>query len=498
MSKLTQSAFQGDDAGNDADLRRVTGAERQSADGRSGGRTMIRSIWLGGGQRVRRIYERLLLGRWESFLGLLALGGVVLIFLFATVHRRDLSVDLAKPYTYTAAESTRYPKLIQFWIEQGYLKHGGLWFLQPGDVGYIDEDHPRVYRSGAMGFLQVAHLLERINYTFRGKISYTLMVVHNQAWVWLSSAWLGVLGMRLSRRIGTPARYALLFGAASAVIYQTFPTNLWYYWELLPTGVIASLAILFLLIEEAGFDQERAPRWLTLARALCVFALVYAEPVSAILFLATYLLAADLLGSQALRRFSLLKTFLLPAGTALGVFALQLLFVRLSYPTVQMVGGGFMFRTGLDGSTQYYTGFLDLITSRFPFRFLPYLTPLTQWWFLFIAGNLAVLVLAGLYLRLLPELKCAILILAMAFGLYLPYVFLFSQAAVIHPYGYDVYLAIPLTLALFALLPASLERLTNNSGLFAFVAILLAFCYVMVQLRTYAMAFPLPNLPVGW
>ena len=105
-------------------------------------------------------YRRLLTGRWESLAGLLLFGLAILAFLFATVHRRDLNAALTTKYVYTASEdSQRYLKLIQLWIEQGYLKHGGLWFLQPGDVGYVGEDAPRVYRSGSMAYLQAAHLL---------------------------------------------------------------------------------------------------------------------------------------------------------------------------------------------------------------------------------------------------------------------------------------------------------------------------------------------------
>jgi hypothetical protein len=156
-----------------------------------------------------------------------------------------------------------------------------------------------------------------------------------------------------------------------------------------------------------------------------------------------------------------------------------------------------MFRTGLDGATDVYYSHLDLIARRTHF-YLPYLEPILQPWFLFVTGGLAVVLVAGLYLTRLPELRSGLVALAIGLSVYFFYVFLFSQSGVIHPYMYDALLVIPLILALMALLPASLERLTRHMGVWTLATLVLAFCLAMVQLRTYATAFPLPNLPSGW
>jgi hypothetical protein len=443
-------------------------------------------------QLVQRLYERLLLGRWESLATMVLFGFLVFGFLFATVHHRDLSIELPK-YAAEYFPIERYPTVIRVWIEHGYFKHGGLAFREPVDQDPTQE----VWRSNPMGFMQAAHLLERMNYALRGKFSYTLLMLHNQAWVWFSSALLGMLALRLARRMEINPLYTLFFGIACAVIYQTFPINLWYYWEILPTTVLSLFAILFLLIEEVTFGRERVPRWITVLRGLCVFALVYTEPLGALFFLATYILAAVVLSPESLKRQSVLKTLILPASLALGFFALQVTWVRLNYPGIRLVGSTLMFRTGFDGSTQYYTSHLDLITSRYALKLNAPLAPLTQWGFLFVVGSLSVLALVGLYLTRLPQLRCAMLILAIALGLYVPFAFMFSQAAVIHPYDYDARLAIPLILASFAVLPACLERLTKNTGVIVLFVILAAFCYSMVQIRAYAIAFPLPHLKNG-
>lgn len=449
-------------------------------------------------QASRDFYERLLQGRWESLTALALFGLVVMGFLFATVHRRDLEAAISQQYGSAAGRLDRYPDLIRFWIEQGYLEHGGLWFILPGDIGYIDEDHPRVYRSAPMAYLQVAHLLERVCYAVKGKISYTALMLHNQGIVWLSSTLLGVLAMRLARRMKIDPLHALLLGAASTAVYQTFPINLWYYWEIYATAVAAPFIILFLLIQEITYGREPGSRFLTMLLSLCVFALASTDLLAAWFIFIAYCLAALTMAPESVKKLPVLKTLIVPAILACSLFALQVLWVKLRYPNVEFVGSTFMFRSGLDGSKQVYATHVDLVTRPLVFDFLPQMKLLTRPWFLFGGGGLAVLTVAWLYLTRLPQLKPAVFVLTIAVGVYLPYVFIFSQSAIIHPYMYDVYLAIPLTLALFAVLPAALERLTNNSGLITFAALLIALCYVMVQLRTYAIVFPLPEIPSGW
>ncbi len=186
-----------------------------------------------------------------------------------------------------------------------------------------------------------------------------------------------------------------------------------------------------------------------------------------------------------------------PGLAAWGVYRLQVFWVERSFPGVELVGSSLLFRTGLDGSTEILPGFSDLLSRRFSF-FMPYLEPIIQSWFLFAVGGLAILALAVLYLTKLPQLKETVSTLATGLGLYWLYVGTFSQAAVIHPYMYDALVAIPLVVALFAALPASLERLTGNTGLVTFVTVLTAFVYCFVQLRAYAVAFPQPTAPSGW
>jgi hypothetical protein len=95
-----------------------------------------------------------------AFLAYLVTGTLVLLFLFATVHRRSTAQ--------ISVFSPRYHKVVQVWIEHGYFKHGGLAFTEPGDA------NPRqtVWRSSSMGFLLAAQLVERMSYLLRGRYTY--------------------------------------------------------------------------------------------------------------------------------------------------------------------------------------------------------------------------------------------------------------------------------------------------------------------------------------
>jgi hypothetical protein len=446
---------------------------------------------------VKRACDLTLRGGWASLVGFLLFGLVVLSFLFATVHHRDPAAEPPNVQGRSAANADRFPRLIRLWIEQGYFKHGGMWFLQPGDIGYVDEAHPRVYSSGTMGFLQPAHLLERVSYALRGGFSYRLLLLHNQALVWLASGLLGLLGMRMALRMEIPGLRAFVLGLACTAVYQTFPPNLWYFWEIYSTTAAVVFVIAFLLFEDVRARREGAAPWLDVLRGACVFCATFTEWLVGGFLIVAYSLTTILMSPESFKGKSPLKVLVLPGLAAWGVYRLQVIWVRRNFPEVELVGSSFLFRAGLDGSTQYYGGLSDLWSRRFHF-FMPHLEPIVQPSFLFVAGGLAVLILAALYLTRLPQLKGPLSGLVTGLGLYGLYVSILSQAAVIHPYMYDILVAVPLVVALFAALPASLERLTHNTGLFTLVSLFTAFVYCFVQLRAYAVAFPLPNASTGW
>ena len=204
---------------------------------------------------------------------------------------------------------------------------------------------------------------------------------------------------------------------------------------------------------------------------------------------AAFVVACLLLEPGSLRRVALVKNALLPAAAGVLVLLMQLLWVRYRFPEVVLEGSGLLFRTGLDGSTQYVNSHWDLLTRRWPVPDSPW--PINFWKGLFCGGIAATVVTYTLYLCGQSTLRSSIFVLSVALGLYVPLAFAFMQSVSIHPYGYDIYLLLGLVIALFGVAPAALEQRTHNTGVLVYAAILAAWCFAWVHLRTYAVQFPL-------
>jgi len=417
-------------------------------------------------------------GNPRQALALYLVAGLALMaFLFGTVHSR------------TAAEIKAYPsfqgyhEILQVWVEHGYLRHGGMAFKEPVSAN----PSQRIWRSNSLIFLQGALLLQRINYLFRGAYSYKVTALHNQAVIWLTAALLGLLAMRLAQGLGMPPDRAFMLGLANQAVYQTFPQNLQTYWELFPQTALMLVVVAWLLIEEGQIGHPLIGPWFVRLRALVIFLMVWVEPYGALLLLVGFVLALFLLVPEDRARVSLLRSVVVPAMGGVAIFLAQLLWVKLRYPGVTLWSTGLLERSGLDGSTQYVGGHWDLLTRKWPTPNLP----VNSWKAVFLAGAIAFVMVVILRLVSRLSLKVPIFVLCVLLGLYVPFAFAAFQATAIHPYGFDVWLFVPLTLALFVILPAALEELTGHSGLLVFASIMAAWCFSWVQLRTYAMQFPL-------
>ena len=108
-------------------------------------------------------------GGGAAFIVLFFYGVLLLILLFNTVHDRS-------DEEFKTRLVPRYNKSIIVWINNGYFSHGGLAFSKPVQ----EEPKQKVWRSITMGYLQFAHLLQRINYALTGEFGYYLMALHNQ------------------------------------------------------------------------------------------------------------------------------------------------------------------------------------------------------------------------------------------------------------------------------------------------------------------------------
>lgn len=429
-----------------------------------------------------RIHEYITDGSWRTFIFLMIVGLFIYGMLFATVHNRT-QTDLVKN------TPERYNLLIQFWKDRGYFKHGGLWiWTTDKDAQFrwnpnVDEPVGKIYRSYPMGHIMFANIAERIYMCVTGKFSNTLMKYHNQFFVLLSSALLGLLAYRLGKRTKMPPVNAMLASISCQLLYQTFPVNLFYFWEVYPSTISSPFLIMFIILLEDIYDKSNPSRKKNIYAAACSFFAFYIDPPTVGLFLIFFTLSWILLGSRESFKRNWHKITIYPVICAAIIIIAQLIIVKINFPNAELVGSGFLFRTGLDGSTTYYENHWALLTKRGLFGFL-------NWRFLFYGGLMSFIAFMFGFNKYIRDNYTA-LVISSLLCLYFPLAFLLSQGVVIHPYYFDAYLAIPMILLLFCILPMILTRMNEKWGGFTLLLTVIAFCYTFVQLRAYTVAYPL-------
>jgi hypothetical protein len=407
----------------------------------------------------------------------LATGTVAFAFVYFTVNRHGADALQQN------AGAARQHFAIRYWVEHGYFSTAGL-----GVRGTAEK--PYVYSSSTGGNLLSGFVLTKIYSAVTGRTSFRLLALHNQLVLLLASSLVGVLAFRLARRAGTPPFHAFVLGTAAQIVNFTFPDNLDVTWEI--TGRIWWLtsAAIFLLVEERALEPRS--RRLMAAQAVFVFLLVYMEVIAGVMFLASYAAITLMLKSDRLAVRRLLLACALPALLALGIFAGQKALVRVMLPDMPKEGSTFLFRTGLDGSTQYYKDHHDIADGRDLARLNwpeNSRANLFRWQWLFLAGAASWLTMMVAAMRsLIPPF--AVIAVSSLLGAYVLYAALFSQAVVIHPYLYDVMLFTPLSLALFVVVPAFFESLATQKGIVIFIVLFVALWVAMVNMRDYAVRNP--------
>jgi hypothetical protein len=415
------------------------------------------------------------------FLVLFAVGLLPFLFAYRTVHRRDLSDLMAN------SNAGRSHDAISHWLDHGYFNSRGLicWTV-PGKPFTI-------YRSSTGGLLISGFLVEKVYSAITGHYSWKLLALHNQLLTLLTATLLGLLGFRMATRIGATPLHALALGIAVEIVHFTFPDSLSLYWEMSGRECWLLFATIFLLLEERACPSRT--RALTIAQGAAAFFLTYMEYIAGTAFLFAYIVIKLILGTDRAQVKRLAATCLAPALLALAVYSGQLKAASMTYPDHPTYAGTFMNRSGLDGSSQYYVDHLDIAYGRSVARLnFPEnnRANLFRWEWLFFAGASSILVV--LYARMRDRVsRFEVTVLTSLLGAYLLYAAFFSQAVMIHPYLYDVMLFTPLILALFAVVPALLESHTGHRGVAVLVAVFLAIWVSMVQLRHYALRYPVPE-----
>lgn len=418
---------------------------------------------------------------------LAALAAVALamfLFVLATVNHRPA----AEVQSHAAAR--RSSAVVNFWKEHGYFSSGGMVAF-PAPAG---ERAPFVfYRSTPGGWMVPSYVVATIATAIEGRYDWILIARFNLAVAALTATLLGWLAYAMAKRLGIGKLQAFALGASVLVVDFTFPDMLAFYWEPSPQAWAIGLWICFLIVDDVrGRRSGRALRRATVLQAVIVFAFIYVDYVTSVLFLAAHTLIVLLLSRGRSEWRSWLLRVAVPAGAALLLYGLQLAYVRTRYPEIPMTGSSFMERTGLDGGTDYYRDHSDIISGRgVARRNFPHNREwLFKWPALFGAGILAFIFLLLVAARgRLPEI--VVLSLFALTGTYIFYGAIFSQATVIHPYLFDVLLVTPVIMAVFSVVPAVLESMTGGRGVFILAIAFAAAWYSMVQLRSYALWYPL-------
>ena len=392
-------------------------------------------------------------------------------FLFITVHDRK-ETELKQRI------DSRWSKTLQNWIEHGYLKHGGMAFQYP----VYQKPDQRVYSSNSMLYMQLGHLMQRFHVANGGEFSYTLMAIHNQIVILLPACLLGFLAMRLILKTGIPFKQAVLLGLSAQTVYQTFPFSLNFIWghALHPTFAIFMLG--FLILEEGTFCLKNGiKRHLT--GGLLVLIMVLTSPDSAFFFFLSYYFIKIINCPVTLGFWKELVANSFSFFLGLVVIAAQLFWVKSNYPQIKFESSEILSRSGFDGDLTYYFNHMDLLSAR-------YLLNLPSWYVLLATGIFSIVVVITIIQRNSRSLNQQTVLLSMV-GVYILFAFLLSQTTVIHVYNYGNFLAIPVILALFALLPAWLEILFFRlKHTFVALSVIVAFGMAGVQILAYWIQMP--------
>ena len=420
---------------------------------------------------LKRIEKILSSGGNAGIIIFLLWGGMILAGLFLSVHSRDLVES-------QNVLQGRWSDLILLWEKEGYFFHGGLWFSQ----SLIKDPSPTMIFPYTMGFLQGAHLLEKVQIWVNGSFSFGLLAFHNQLIPMLSSALLGFLAMRLTQRLGIRPLHTFILGLSAQSMYQTFPGNLWFFWEVYPTTLAVLFMILFLICEDLAYGLESKSVYLQLTRKLTVFFMVFVEWVGALCFLSAYCLMSRYFSPEKHIIKRRIVKIALPVFLAFLVMVSQLVWVKANFPDAQLIGQGTGPQIELNQSFLQVKDLAKVLKKRYD-------SLLPDWNILTMVGLLATFIVMTMVWR---EKKHSIHLIMLATGTSSYAVFLLlGPNSFILPEAYEVYLAFTLILALFALLPGWLEAFNNNSGIFVLIFSLLAFCWTCIQLRNYSIYYPL-------
>lgn len=425
---------------------------------------------------IKRSVEYITSSSSKCLLFFMIMGFVVYCFLMATVHNRP-------------SDGIQQLNYLQQWHEQGFFNLGGLRISK--DIEFYPSQDVKV--SIPQTFLYPSYIAQRIYYSIFGRYSLRLLGLCNQAFIWFGAALLGFLIFKLAVNSKFQPVQSLMLGLSSGIVYQTFPWNLVQFFRLYPMAIAAIFLITFLIIihrEQQVAQLERTHIWL---RSIVIFLFAWFDHIGSFFFLASYLFITWQFRPEILMR---TRPALLLLAWVFGyvLFKGQVLYIAIRYPELNFTGSGFLYRSGLDGSISYYRDLFALFdrTSYRPFYMdkLGKSSHLSDWKFLFSVSCIvfaSIVCVYGVY----GKYRNVAAMISVPVVAYLLFAFTLTQAAITHPFVYDVYLLIPCILAIYYALPQLLVQNDRTRPIVVTVLVLFSYAYSMIQLREYVIAFPI-------
>ena len=331
--------------------------------------------------------------------------------------------------------------------------------------------------SAMLGFLLLTvHNRPHINYSSLNDFS--LPGIHNQILPLLAASFLGYLSMRLARRFSVSTNNAYVLGLGTQMAYQSFPNNLWFYWKTYPAAWWVLFLAIFWTMEENPESDEVEQNSFFWIKALVLTGMYWVD-ATATFFLIIFKSMVFYRNSTEVSKWtSFFLNAKFPLGLGGAVVAGKFILIYMGINAPAGLSGEFFLQAYCND------GIRGLTSQSLP--------PQLPGWNILLASGIISIIAVLAFVR-----KKEQQFFHMAFLLSGVAAFLFSKIVfpeIFHSHGiYDTYLAFPLFLALFTLLPAWLETWNGHSGIFVLIAITVAFCTTFIQLRNYAVLYPIPG-----
>lgn len=315
----------------------------------------------------------------------------------------------------------------------------------------------------------------RPQFNLDGLSDFSLPGLHNQLLPLISSAFLGFLSMRLALKVAVRPIHSFILGMGTQMTYQTFPNNLWFYWKTYPSAWWILFMAAFLTLEGNQLNQRQKKFSYSLLSTSLLTGMIWVDWMAALIFITFYGVIFARVNPSTFDWATFFK-FIKPPMILGGV---------------ALLGGGVFIYAGIysprEISSELFLhaycedGIRGLLHKSFP-------PQLPSWTTLIVLGTMASISVLFFAKQINKQyFHLAIIISGVA-------TYIFSKIlfqSIFHEQGiYDIYLAFPLFLALFTLLPIWLETWIGHTGIFVLASIVLAFCTTFVQLRNYSVLFP--------